>query len=83
MDEIIANIEPTAQIVSQIKPIYNFKAGDEEWDRIKLQVSLLSIKQVLLYVRTKGTAKQRKEGNLNGTHEQQALWISRIPAVQL
>jgi RNA-splicing ligase RtcB len=30
MDEIIANIEPTAQIVSQIKPIYNFKAGDEE-----------------------------------------------------
>ena len=30
MDEIIANIEPTARIVSQIKPIYNFKAGDED-----------------------------------------------------
>ena len=30
MDEIIANIEPTAEIVSRIKPIYNFKAGDEE-----------------------------------------------------
>ena len=30
MDEIIANIEPTADIVSRIKPIYNFKAGDEE-----------------------------------------------------
>ena len=30
MDEIVANIEPTAQIVSRLKPIYNFKAGDEE-----------------------------------------------------
>ena len=30
IDEIIANIEPTAQIASRIKPIYNFKAGDEE-----------------------------------------------------
>ena len=30
MDEIIANIEPTARIVSRIRPIYNFKAGDEE-----------------------------------------------------
>lgn len=30
MDEIMANIEPTAEIVSRIKPIYNFKAGDEE-----------------------------------------------------
>ena len=25
MDEIVANIEPTAEIVSRIKPIYNFK----------------------------------------------------------
>ncbi len=30
IDEIIANIEPTAEIVSRIKPIYNYKAGDEE-----------------------------------------------------
>ena len=30
MDEIVANIEPTAEIVSRIKPIYNFKAGDED-----------------------------------------------------
>ncbi len=30
IDEIVKNIEPTAQIVSRIKPIYNFKAGDEE-----------------------------------------------------
>ena len=29
IDEIIANIEPTAQIISHIKPIYNFKAGGE------------------------------------------------------
>ena len=28
--EIVANIEPTAEIVSHIRPIYNFKAGDEE-----------------------------------------------------
>ena len=28
MDEIIANIEPTAEIVKRIKPIYNFKAAD-------------------------------------------------------
>ena len=27
MDEIIANIEPTAEIVKRIKPIYNFKAA--------------------------------------------------------
>ena len=30
IDEIVTNIEPTAEIVSRIKPIYNFKAGDEE-----------------------------------------------------
>ena len=30
IDEIVKNIEPTAEIVSHIKPIYNFKAGDEE-----------------------------------------------------
>ena len=30
IDEIVANIAPTAEIVSRIKPIYNFKAGDEE-----------------------------------------------------
>lgn len=28
MDEIVANIEPTAQIVAHIKPIYNFKASE-------------------------------------------------------
>lgn len=28
MDEIVANIEPTAQIVAHIKPIYNFKAAE-------------------------------------------------------
>ena len=26
MDEIVKNIEPTAQIVSHIRPVYNFKA---------------------------------------------------------
>jgi RNA-splicing ligase RtcB len=28
MDEIVANIEPTAEIISHIKPIYNFKAAE-------------------------------------------------------
>ena len=28
MDEIVENIEPTAEIVCRIKPIYNFKAAD-------------------------------------------------------
>lgn len=30
IDEIIKNIEPTAEIIAQIKPIYNFKAGEED-----------------------------------------------------
>ena len=29
MDDIVANIEPTAEIVKIIKPIFNFKAGEE------------------------------------------------------
>ncbi len=29
MDDIVANISPTADIVKTIKPIFNFKAGDE------------------------------------------------------
>ena len=29
MDDIVANIGPTAEIVSRIRPIYNFKAGEE------------------------------------------------------
>jgi hypothetical protein len=29
MADIVDNITPTAEIVSVIKPIYNFKAGDE------------------------------------------------------
>ena len=29
IDEIVANIAPTADIIEQIKPIYNFKAGEE------------------------------------------------------
>ena len=28
MDEIIANIEPTAEIICRIKPVYNFKAAE-------------------------------------------------------
>ena len=28
MDEIVGNIEPTAEIISRIKPIYNFKAAE-------------------------------------------------------
>ena len=28
IDEIVENIEPTAEIVSRIRPIYNFKASD-------------------------------------------------------
>ena len=27
-DEIVENIEPTAEIVCKIKPIYNFKAAE-------------------------------------------------------
>lgn len=30
MDDIVNNIQPTAEITKIIKPIYNFKAGDEE-----------------------------------------------------
>lgn len=30
MEDIVDNIEPTAKIISVIKPIYNFKAGEEE-----------------------------------------------------
>lgn len=29
MDDIVSNIAPTAEVVKVIKPIYNFKAGDE------------------------------------------------------
>ena len=29
MDDIVANIDPTAEIVKVIKPIYNYKAGEE------------------------------------------------------
>ncbi len=37
MEEIIANLEPTAEILEIIKPIYNFKAGSEEqpWNKKK------------------------------------------------
>jgi RNA-splicing ligase RtcB len=28
MEEIVANIEPTAEIVTRIKPVYNFKASE-------------------------------------------------------
>ena len=28
MDEIIENIEPTAEIIRRIRPIYNFKAAE-------------------------------------------------------
>lgn len=30
MEEIIKNIEPTVEIISRLKPIYNFKAGNDE-----------------------------------------------------
>ena len=30
MEDIVNNIEPTAKIVAVIKPIYNFKAGEED-----------------------------------------------------
>lgn len=30
MDDIVNNIGPTVDIKAVIKPIYNFKAGDEE-----------------------------------------------------
>lgn len=30
MDDIVNNVEPTVTIDSIIKPIYNFKAGEEE-----------------------------------------------------
>ena len=29
MDDIVANISPTADIVKIIKPVFNFKAGEE------------------------------------------------------
>ena len=37
MQEIIDNLEPTAEIINIIKPIYNFKAGSEEkpWEKKK------------------------------------------------
>lgn len=37
MDEIIKNLEPTAEILDIIKPIYNFKAGSEDapWQKKK------------------------------------------------
>ncbi|MBR1528144.1 MAG: RtcB family protein [Oscillospiraceae bacterium] len=37
MQEIIDNLKPTAEIISIIKPIYNFKAGSEEapWSKKK------------------------------------------------
>ena len=28
MDDIVANIRPTAEIIERIKPVYNFKAAD-------------------------------------------------------
>jgi RNA-splicing ligase RtcB len=28
MDEIVENIQPTAEILKRIKPIYNFKAAE-------------------------------------------------------
>ncbi len=28
MEEIVGNIDPTAEIISRIKPIYNFKAAE-------------------------------------------------------
>ena len=28
IDEIIANIQPTAEIIAHMKPIYNFKAAE-------------------------------------------------------
>ena len=28
MDEIVANIQPTAEILTHLKPIYNFKAAE-------------------------------------------------------
>ena len=28
IDEIVANIEPTAEIINRIRPIYNFKAAE-------------------------------------------------------
>lgn len=30
MDDIVNNVEPTVTIDAIIKPIYNFKAGEEE-----------------------------------------------------
>ena len=30
MDDIVNNIGPTADIVKVIKPIYNFKAGEQD-----------------------------------------------------
>ena len=30
MEEIISNIEPTVEIVERIKPVYNFKASEQE-----------------------------------------------------
>jgi RNA-splicing ligase RtcB len=29
MDDILAQIEPTARVVKRIRPIYNFKAGEK------------------------------------------------------
>ena len=33
MEEIAANISPTAEIVKRLRPVYNFKAGEEDRGR--------------------------------------------------
>lgn len=35
MEEIISQIQDTVEIVKVIKPIYNFKAGDEPRKKVK------------------------------------------------
>ena len=35
MDEIVSQIEPTAEIVDRIKPLYNFKAAEKASRRRK------------------------------------------------
>ena len=35
MDEIVRHIAPTAEIVDRIKPVYNFKAAEQERRRKK------------------------------------------------
>jgi len=38
MDDILAQIEPTARVMKHIRPVYNFKAGEQQGKKGKRKV---------------------------------------------